>query len=458
VAIEPGTVVGLEGRNGAGKSTAMEAIKTGITGKNQGISVRDGQSAGTVKLPGVTVRIGARISKSGKASHSFVLMEDGGQIGTLIDPGIKSPESADKKRLEALLEICKVDGSKLDVQGFLGENLYAEMLKADAFPAGAVDRVAALKRWLDKEAREYESDVAEATGGIEQIGELPEVGADVPDTEAARLGHLALYQKYSAALLKRQAADEALVSIDEASGDLADVDVLQGVLDERAARIADLQTQIDDLIQRQNVLHQQQIVGNTELVSVRKQKSNYDRLRAKIDDAQSPNEILALADRVGAANNEYEDRVSLKKSLESAVELRARLLALKVRRERSEHLGAECRAKAKGTSSLLQQAVGDIEGWVVREGDLRLCVQHSRGVITFSELSPGEKAIRALQLVVGKLDFPEGFVPVVLFPQEEYEALDEDNKAEVLGFAKDRGLCIVTARPTCGDVHAAVLS
>ena len=170
IPIVPGEITLLTGYNGSGKSTAMAAVRTGVTGKNAGVTPRDGRPAGTVSVPGCTIRVGARVSKRGKPEGSYAIIEDGGGLGRLIDPGIKDPIAADRRRLEAILTATGTEYDEQAVEDFLGDDVHQEyLLSRPAKTKSIVEAAAELKKFLQEKAREYEDAVSECNGAIGQV-------------------------------------------------------------------------------------------------------------------------------------------------------------------------------------------------------------------------------------------------------------------------------------------------
>ena len=95
----------LRGRNGIGKSTAIEAAAAAL-GAKADVSVKDGHIAGTVTIDGhVALHIGKRQTKNGAPS---VEIGNASSIHDIIDPGIKDPVLRDAATIKAILAMAPV--------------------------------------------------------------------------------------------------------------------------------------------------------------------------------------------------------------------------------------------------------------------------------------------------------------------------------------------------------------
>ncbi len=75
-----------------------------------------------------------------------------------------------------------------------------------------------------------------------------------------------------------------------------------------------------------------------------------------------------------------------------------------------------------------------------------LCVEHKRGQIPFSELSPGEGTGRVCLLACQFASYEPDQVPIVGLPRECWEGLDGKNRRLLLESVREHGLCITSAQ------------
>ena len=130
---EAGGVVVLTGRNGSGKSHALEAVSAATTGKGKP-PLKDMAKSGTVSVPGVTMTVGRSVRRQGELQVET--LEGRLSIADLVDPGFVDPERADAKRIKALVGLSKADISEGDLHGF-PENLTKDLSLDDPVAAMA---------------------------------------------------------------------------------------------------------------------------------------------------------------------------------------------------------------------------------------------------------------------------------------------------------------------------------
>ena len=95
-----GGVVVLRGRNGSGKSTALDAIQTAITGKGKP-PLRDKAAKGEIHAGGVSLTVAKSIRRSGELVVTS--LDSRLSVADLVDPGIVDPLRADASRIKALV-------------------------------------------------------------------------------------------------------------------------------------------------------------------------------------------------------------------------------------------------------------------------------------------------------------------------------------------------------------------
>lgn len=438
VPIEAGKLTVLTGPNGSGKSTAISTVQAVASGKTNGLTPRDGKRYGTIEVPGATVKLGARMSTAGKATESYAIVEDGAGIGLLIDPGVKDPVAADKRRIRALLAACDVTGNSSDLKAFLGSELYAEFT-ADAKQSGdIVDQADNLKKWLQKRARDFENEANTTLGSIAEVGELPEAIEEVPDVDGLRQQAADADQLLKSARAKREGQQEALKRLEGFGSDLPDVDLLRG----------QFKSAVDDVKRLQESLKKAEAMADQLQVSIESAERDHKRyqdLKDQVSDIITDDAVTELAVASEKKTVEYENAVALRERARTIAADRQRLAELNVKLSKSQQYGELCRKLASETHSLLHEAVStNCPGWSIDE-ELRLCVEHARGEqIAYGELSPGERAIRAVAITL-PAEWSGDQVPVVALPQEVYESLDAANRQKFMQYLADRKLACVTA-------------
>lgn len=174
----PGQMVVLRGRNGIGKTTALEHIETVITGRGKG-NVRDGAASGSVEAFGVTLKLGRSTRRSGELCVES--LEGKLNISDLIDPGFKDPKAADATRIKALVQIANVLPCPDLFYPLVGGREQLEKLagKTALESDDLVTMAERIKRDLEAAARREEDQASHAEGrarGAREAGAGVDVG------------------------------------------------------------------------------------------------------------------------------------------------------------------------------------------------------------------------------------------------------------------------------------------
>lgn len=451
VDFQPGTITVLNGPNGAGKSTTLHVLQSAITGKNVGgLEPTDGQRAGLVEFDGVTIKVGKRVSFSGESDGTVCLIEGGDDIAAFINPGIKDKEAADKRRLEKLCSIVGAELTDADIKGFIGDDLWDDWKASpNAKKEGIVDVVKSLKRWLEEQARDIEAKIVGCTAELDAIGEIPKKGA-APDVEKLQEESDRIVGLLTDAKAKRKAGIEAAESLEAVRGVVKDPDVEEQLLAGLEAERDEIDSQIKKAEAALSVLRSSLEVKKSEIKTAREsieiartQSSRLEKLQAAVRDSVTQEQIDELQQKRDAAAKEVADAIVLRSQLDAAEQNRQRAATLKSQREKLEAQAERCRARAVETPTLLQKVVDNLDGWSI-SSDVRLCCRTERSAEeAYDDLSPGLKAIRALELSCLKPGSGGGRKMVVC-PQEIWESLDGKNRQVVHEWVKQKGLILVT--------------
>jgi energy-coupling factor transporter ATP-binding protein EcfA2 len=436
IPLKRGVVTVLKGPNGSGKSTALSVVEAVATGKRGGLTPRDGKKYGTIEVPGCVLKLGARITARGEATESYVIVEDGAGLGVLIDPGIKDVHSADRARLKALLSSAGATVDLNAVKSLLGD-MYETFAKEVKLPDDVMEMVAAVRKWVQARALKSEKRCNEIDGSLAEIGELPELTEDVPDVDGCRQKAAEADQSLKSAKAKQESQQAALAALESFSADTVSVEDLQIEESGLKRESERLQAELLKVTERLSVV-KDRIISGIEA------KQKFDRLKAQVDDIVTDEQVSNLGADAERLTAEYEAAVTARdnrKSIEKSIEKKRGL------EEERDDRGANadrCRDLASDAFTLLHQALEQFDGWSVDE-DFRLCVRHSRGDQTpYGDLSPGERAIRAIEVVLPQF-VPGESLPVVALPQEVFESLDAKNRELFFQFVADRGFAAVTA-------------
>jgi len=436
IPIEPGKVIVLRGRNGAGKSTAQEAIRIAATAgtKSKGVlSPRDGSEAegGSVEMNGVSLRIGARMTERGVPEESYVLLDDGNALQDFCEPTVKTPKLADNKRIKAMLAMAGVKIDKAKLKEFLGEATFNGFVATyrGILDKPMVDVVEELRDWLQKQGLAEKKAAAEAKGAKDALSDVAEVELGAVVAVGDLLDRLTTDKaKLQQWAQSRKQADEALQALQEVD-DSRESAVITEDLRLVKASLVELREQIRELEIREKAL-------DTELSNRVASEARMKAAREKIDTAPSNEQILVLTREVVALQKEYETAVASEANHKTLADRKAKYETARATYEGSTILSEQMYKRAENCIDLLRDSIGKFDGWSVN-GDLRLCCKHpTRGEILFAEFSPGERLQEAIKLML---------------PTFVVESLDIDGRDELVRLCAKHGICAVCAQ--CRQSH-----
>lgn len=477
VDLVPGTVTVFNGPNGVGKSTALDTIRSAVARKNVAdLEPTDGERAGLAEFDGVTIKVGKTVRFDGKEEATCVLIEGGDDVAAFIDPGVKDPVAADRKRLERLCSIVGAELSIEEIRAFVGQDLWDDWQSSVGRdkPEGYVETVRKLKRWMEEQARTIEAKIANCTGEIEGIGVLPAVGAEADASgkslDALRAELMQSHQHCQQVIARRDAG-RAAASLIQSQASFQQPEEYDDEISGLNSLIQASQAEIESLERKLAVQRSEKadfeeslrVAESLRRAAVQAQQANVD-LQRKISDMATDTDVQQAELAVSQAQDAVTAATIASQNAADVARKRQRLVELKSQREKLEAQAAQCREKASSALNLMRNVVSGLEDWSISE-DLRLCVHTDRSKQeAFADLSPGLKAVRALELSCAK-SVGDGRSKLVVCPQTVWESLDGANKELVRQWAADRKLIMVTAEcrqtdvcPSCGFEQAMGLS
>ncbi len=448
---EAGGVVVLAGRNGSGKSTALDAIQSAMTGKGKP-PVTDMAKSGSVRVAGVTMTVARSVRRQGELQVDT--LEGRLSIADLVDPGFADPERADAKRIKALVGLSKADISPGDLHGFPA-NLTKDLSLDD--PVAAMSE---LRKRLNIGANEYEKlsakDDAAATAILESLaGDLD----TLIDPTAAQERVTAALRALDALQKQAELAEAAKARIEAARGRLAAIPVID--LDEAradAAMFEDISSQKKALALKLKAEYEEALADYKTSVSDR------DTAIARAEDAQAQAKLRSELERqIQEAHVEPPSADALAAAtaeLESAKATQAKAAQQQVmaqQRERADALiltaqeyadeAKELREKARKTDEVLSEIVSDIPSCPLRVVDGRLVTDTKRGATFYADLSAGERWRIALDIAIQAV----GTGGLLVIPQEAWEGLDPANRTAIDEQAKAAQVVVLTAECSADD-------
>lgn len=471
---EHGGVVVLRGRNGTGKSHAINAVEALYNpGSRKQLRNSDGTPSGRVEGLGVTLRLG----RSNTARGQLVCESLDGRVdpSMLVDPGLKDPLAADTRRLAVLVRLAGIKVGADDWQTVLSEVLSPEEigLMVDDDPVASADRIRrklhdlALSSERLSEAKLAESrTLANTIHGIDLEAECDRAKLQQQfEAATAELGAVLSRREVSCKHQRdRLAARELLatneakaIALDQAQANVAETrKFIAAKADQKAEMqqtIAELQSRVDacerEIAASESLLKQQ--IERVE--HAKAQQEQLAQWRAVVEsDALEPVPD-AEVEKAKQAKEEAAKRMEQGETIRRAKEQARKADALALEAGEIGGRAEKLRALARSTDSVLEQSLVDAGFNTIKVYQGRLCVESDRGLEAFSDLSHGERWRHALDLAAAGL--PSGSVLPVC--QEAFEALDPENRRFVHSLAVERGLVIVTAEASDGELRAEVL-
>lgn len=459
---EHGGVVVLRGRNGAGKTHALQAVGALYDRKARPVT-RDGSVGALVEGLGARITVGRRANRAGELEVAHLEGED---PSLLVDPGIKDPAAADAERIRALLRLARAG---VDLQAFAtllagGETELRELCRVSTLEASDVPSMAsAIKRDLEAAARKAENESENlklrAEGVLATIDDLTRdagvemPAGELPSAEDARRAHEEAVRALERAEASQEgarariaAAREARASLD-AMGRDGTPESRQLVVDEitEAEReTAELERKLqaaryrldrarEQRDQQERAARQREaLVRSIEAAKGAREvpEAELEALRARAREASAIVEAASFAERVSGRREEAE-------------RIHGQARAAKRR-------GDDLRQAARNTEQVVTEALAAVCGEDMAIHDGRLMVRTARGLVPFCELSHGERWRRAIDIAVDAC----GDGGLLTVRQEAWEGLDPENRRAIVEHARKRHIVILTAEADDGEVRA----
>jgi len=450
-------VVVLRGRNGVGKSHALAAVDSLVSGRGRP-PCKDGQAKGLIEGFGARLTIGRSQRRTGEVEvHT---LEGRLDISQLVQPPIKDEDAADRQRIKALIQLS---GQSAEPEIFLPVLPNDTKLGELVGPSDQVDDpvvfAGRLKRALEAEARRCET-IAESVKA--KLGALLEQAkAVLPDLQGAgtvlsrdqaeaELRDALVAQKQleaAAAEAERrrqqaQQAREALQRLTEGVAQDSGIESLQKGQREVSDQIEKLRRALDVALERQRQLQRQ--INQAE--ALRAQVAELENVIAAELPPIPAEALREAAEAVERARQQHARAIEA----DRVRELVRQADQLRKAAAEAEDTAIRYREAAKATDDVLTGLVTKVTRRLRVEAG-RLVCDTERGVEAFAELSPGERWRIALEIAAEQV----GQGGLVTVPQEAWESLDPVNRAEVASIARQVGVVILTAE---ADDHEEIVA
>jgi len=455
-----GKIVVLRGRNGVGKSTAIEHVESAMTGRGKG-NIRDGAPSGSVEAFGVTMRLGRSTRRSGELCVESI---DGKfSISHLIDPGVDDPKAADARRIKALVQIGNVlpcpdlfyslVGGREQLEKFVGRTA----LESDDLVTMA-ERV---KRDLEAAARREEDQAinaeGRARGAKEAAGGVDVNGRCDAETLSAELNsaireEAKLKAEAEAAIKSAKAAQLARDQMEDAQAEYKGPTVAEAKEAEEQTRfgvetaertVKELELQLQQARQRAAIVRETHAAA----IATRKTAEQHEaamatwkkQLSSVLLTPPAPELLTAATQRVAECNAACNQGALIRRAKDHLAEAERHIATASSHRKAAQQL----RDAAKGTDDVLSDVVAKSGSQLrVEHGRLVLDTE-KRGKTFFHELSAGERARIAVDIGIDAM--PIGKAGVITLSQEIFEGLDPVNRDALAAHIAERGVGILTA-------------
>lgn len=475
---ENGGVVVLVGRNGGGKSTALEGVRSLVTKKNSGLSTREdaplGES-GKIEWGAAKLTVGRRTSTTGELTVDH--LEGKLDLAALVDPGMATAETNDARRIKALAALSGAEAIKelfYPLAG--GEEMFRAVMSTKTINAtDLVDLAASCKKDFELSARKAEDDAMKAQAAADACrAGIEGLDLDAPHDSAAL--QAALEEAIRAEQAAKAAANadaEAAERVKQARENLAmaeksyegrTIEEAEKARDAAAELAANAHTLVDTL--ERKLAEAKEVAADADrkhseatrdVGYVRDHFALIGQWRATIDKE---------ADRVPVPSDHVENAIKATDAARRAVEQGAlvRDARLKAAAAKSHAIEAKAagetadffRKAAKGVDAVLASAI-KCPQFAIRDGRL-IVTKASRkaGECFYDDLSDGERWRLAIDLAIDRLD-REGIErkeAVLTLPQHSWEGLDPETRAAIHAHAVECGVAIITAEATDGELRA----
>lgn len=447
---EPGVYV-LRGKNGAGKTSAINAVMAAAGARDAVAEPTDGQESGQVLVGGVRMVVGARRLTTGAPS---IHLADSASLGAFIEPGLRDEKAGNKRRIEALLRMVPIPADDAAKKELTANDLPFASTVRGYFP-DALTLGIEIARAANAEALALEKEAAKHQGEVDVY--VREINSKVIpmsvfplDVATARCNEA----KAKAAIAESQAkAREELVrqqnQIKATIGERPDVRAALADRDQKVQAVKDLQLQ---LALAKHALE----AAIAKVAHAQKTAMEWDAqseiLRRPIEgptlkQAEELKQLAVVAEkdlenaRAAAEFREKQQRMADAKQASDAALGRA------------EHYRKMAKRVPYALGRLLERA--GIPGLSIDEKGI-LCVQAEDGSMKpFADrLSFGQRVRLALDLSLQAHKQRAGSMPCTLQLEPEFWlALDAAHRAEVVAQAKALGVYVLTEEPAEGELR-----
>jgi len=482
-----GGVVVLTGKNGSGKTTALNSAEALLGGKPS-VSARDGSQKAVITGFGATLRVGRRASRTGELEVSSL---DGDlSPAKLVDPGLKSPDAADAVRIKALLRLVKAEPDLADFHNLLRDRQTFETYVPEDLSdeTDVVALASRIKRSLEQTARREEAIAQNESGKAIAYGKAVEgvdtsAAGDADELQTwleANVAHRAqLNEQATQSALAKSKADQARAQMAAAEPvrDLSDEITQAGEsVSQRAADVyawrkrqaeatesVELAIANEDSCRRELAsaeLAHRNAIERRDAVVLRQNDANqhadsmarWEKTIANSEQVEcpTPDELEAAEQAITDIRQAIEQAAIIRQ----AIEQQAKAQEHKQKSQEHYDIATDLRQSAKATDDILSDLVSKC-GTDLTVSDGRLHVETRRGLTLFAELSHGERWKIAIDVALQSFPADSEHLPVLTVEQEAWEGLDPANRSIIAEHARERKVLILTAACSADETVSA---
>lgn len=471
---DDGGVLVLKGRQGIGKSTALEATRAMASGKGK-LSVRDGQLNGSIEGMGVTIRLGRSTRYSGELEAQS--LESKFSVADLVEPGIKSPDAADARRIKALVQLARVQPSPslfYDLVG--GREEFEQVVSAAAVESDDLVLMSErIKRDLESGARKEESQAEHAEGrfrGSHEAASGIDVAAEC-DSEKLQSALNAAVRNEEGLKAQAKSHEDAIKAAKEAQESIEDAEAAydgpslseatevlserQNASNEATSRLAAAENGVQQAERALERAKAERELAQSALESAKTNLENASKVLKQVNQHQDT--LASWKRQIAASIPEAPSEIVLADAAAKVLEARQAVEQGALIRKAKQHLsdadvaqkeaqGHRQRAKllreaAKGTDEVLSGVVGSL-GTPLRVEAGRLVLDTPRGVTHFADLSDGERWCLGLDIGIEAVG-PRGLLTI---PQGAWGEIQPANKRRIAEHLRNRKAVAITAEVT----------
>lgn len=481
---ESGGVVVLRGRNGCGKSTALDAVSALISGKGTIPKIKDGERVGGIEGFGSKIMLSVSASRRGGGKPELVIdsVEGRFSIADLVNPPIKDAKAADKARIKALITLtgreasCETFHSIFETK----EEFDYCVSKSSTETSDPILMAERIKRDIEEKARieEKRAELAFAEYNAKINGTEYDPADLISDFDAHNAEYDAAIRKGAKLLSKKTNFLKIKSSIERATSAIKECNIEQKESEakqeesiiESISEDIECRTKKVEMLREQLAEIRSEIEFETKEIAMLTESREQSRrvvasIRSELESLEGYREIVEQSKSIEEVD-ESEIEAAKKTISEIRERLRIHTIALENKRKRDDAVSVLARAESirdkasslrdatKRIDSILTEMIGEDSPIQIVDG--RMVVVTSRGETLYSDLSDGERWKVAFEIVSRSVHRDKDKTALLVIPQIGWESLDPSNQEIVNYLSKKYSVTVITAEATDGPIESSI--